>query len=345
MEKALILISSSRELYWYCARKLSCRVLHYDFPSFFEFALSESSEAVSCVILDVRGLDGEVILQVRNMVSVRMDCMFFTVDSEDSEIPSGLSHMAGSPDAMEGEPRDFFVAEGFGKGVRDFRKSMERFSSIDEPVLLLGESGCGKTYSARMIHDLSPRCNHPFVSRNIAELNPLLIESELFGTVRGAYTDAPDRKGLFEEAGCGTLFLDEIGELSFENQAKILGVLDSGEFCRVGSTKKIKVRCRLIFATDCDLKVLAEENKFKKQLYWRLEKFVVHIPPLRERRNEIRVLSQEFAREAGKELSEDAVAFLERLDWPGNIRQLMFCIQRSALLCDGKRMEKKNLLL
>ncbi|MDO4506001.1 MAG: sigma 54-interacting transcriptional regulator [Spirochaetales bacterium] len=347
MKRKLLLISDSRELYWYCSRKLSgqCVVLHSKIKDYKKVLLLTEVLSIFCVILDTSSLDSFSPHEIRDFVADNFDCPFFTVDSISEPLPLEVDYLCSDP-----PDEQVFLVESppvpFGTTDRKtYVQLLERFAAHEEPVLLLGESGSGKSHMAEMIHLRSSRKGRAFVRRNIAELNPSLIESELFGCVKGAYTDATDRKGLFELAGDGTLFIDEIGELSLENQAKLLGVLDTGKFCRVGSTREIHVRCRMVFATDADLLARTREHTFKKQLYWRLAKFIVEIPPLRERRDEIVPLAVEFADACGVSLSKDALAFLESQDWAGNIRQLKFCIERSAVLADEKILCARDLIL
>ncbi|WP_407398327.1 sigma 54-interacting transcriptional regulator [Treponema sp.] len=347
IKRKLLLISDNRELYWFCSRKLSgrCEILHAELKHYGEVLSVYDALSIFCVLLDTSSLDSSTVNGIRNYVADRMDCPFFTIDSNDGSFPSQVEFMCASVGEEPSHLLESPISSFSAVPRKPYLIQLEKFAAHEEPVLLLGESGCGKSHGASLIHLNSSRSSRPFVHRNIAELNPSLIESELFGCVKGAYTDAMEREGLFEKAKDGTLFIDEIGELSIENQAKLLGVLDTGKFCRVGSTKEIPVRCRLVFATDADLEARMKEHTFKKQLYWRLCKFVVRIPPLRERRDEIVPLSLEFAKACGRKLSEDALAFLESQDWEGNIRQLMFCIQRSAVLSDSEMIFRKDLVL
>ncbi|MBQ0038820.1 MAG: sigma-54-dependent Fis family transcriptional regulator [Treponema sp.] len=279
------------------------------------------------------------------MVAEEFDCPFFTIDSWEDLDPSEFYFLNDSvieDNLLEvQEPSPVFSSAQ----VKSYKYVLEKYALQEDPILLLGESGVGKTYAAKIIHEKSLRKGKPFISCSIADFNPFLIESELFGCVKGAYTDAVEKAGIFEMAQGGILFLDELGELSLENQAKFLGVLTTGKFSRVGSHVEIPLKCRLVFATDADLKKRVLEHTFSKQLYWRIEKFTVTIPPLRERRDEIRELSVGFAKAKGKVLSEDAIEFLERQDWPGNIRQLKSCIERSAALCDSEIMSSGDLFL
>ena len=212
-----------------------------------------------------------------------------------------------------------------------FKSQIEIACKSDSVVLLLGESGSGKNYTARFIHENSTRKNRKFTSFNLAEINPNLIESSLFGSIKGSFTGAEENPGIFEEASDGTLFIDEICELSLESQGKFLGVLDSREFSKVGSSKKISLDARLIFATDSKISELVEKKLFKKQLFYRISVLIINIPPLRERKDELAKIAEDCASVFGKKLSGCAIEKLMNFSWPGNIRQLKNCIERSCV--------------
>lgn len=212
-----------------------------------------------------------------------------------------------------------------------FKAQIEIACKSDSTVLLLGESGSGKNHTARFIHENSIRKNGKFTSFNLAEINPNLIESSLFGSIKGSFTGAEENSGIFEEASDGTLFIDEICELSLESQGKFLGVLDSKEFSKVGSSKKLSLDARLIFATDSKISELVEKNLFKKQLFYRISVLVINVPPLRERKDELLKIAEDCAAVFEKKLSACAIKKLMDFSWPGNIRQLKNCIERSCV--------------
>ena len=220
---------------------------------------------------------------------------------------------------------------------------LKKVAPTNATVLISGESGTGKEIVARCIHRNSPRAPRVFSAVNCAALSPTLIESELFGHERGAFTGAVGQHtGRFERAHGGTLFLDEIGELDAGLQAKLLRVLQEKAFERVGGTRQITVDVRIIAATNRDLKQEVAEGKFREDLYYRLSAFPIEVPPLRERRSDIRRLARYFleraAHELGKanlSLSAGAENVLLAYDWPGNVRELENTIQRAAILCDG----------
>jgi psp operon transcriptional activator len=213
----------------------------------------------------------------------------------------------------------------------EFRERLSRVAPINRPVLIVGERGTGKELAASRLHFLSKRWQGPLVTLNCSALTPSLIESELFGFEKGAFTGALERrKGRFESADGGTLFLDEIGKIPSEVQEKILRVVEYGSFERVGSSESIKVDVRIIAATNADLPALAEEGKFKKDLLDRLSFEVLTLPPLRKRGEDILILANHFAAHMAQELeweeppsfSEDATQALQSYQWPGNVRNL-----------------------
>jgi DNA-binding NtrC family response regulator len=218
-------------------------------------------------------------------------------------------------------------------------------------VLLLGESGTGKELFARLIHDLSPRKTGPFIAINCAAIPKDLLESELFGHERGAFTGATGRKlGKFELADEGTIFLDEIGDMDLGLQGKVLRVLEGDRFMRVGGTTKVKAEVRVIAATNKDLEATVSTQGFRADLFYRLNVFPIVIPPLRERREDIPLLVEHFlalyARELKKDVktvSPEALEVMMRFQWTGNVRELQNCIERAVILCDGRIVKPEHL--
>jgi transcriptional regulator with PAS, ATPase and Fis domain len=218
-------------------------------------------------------------------------------------------------------------------------------------VLLTGESGTGKEVVARLIHRRSPRAEEPFVAVNCAALTESLLESELFGHEKGAFTGAvQNRRGRFELANGGTLFLDEIGEMSVNLQAKLLRVLQEQQFERVGGTRAIVVDVRVIAATNKDIAKAMSENAFREDLYYRLSVFPIHIPPLRERRDDIFPLAEYFAGKITARMGRhfrgfapEAQNILQRYDWPGNVRELINAIERSLIIARGDTITPADL--
>lgn len=236
-------------------------------------------------------------------------------------------------------------------GLGSIIGQLKLVAPTDATVLILGESGTGKELIARSVHDNSRRKDKPYLAINCAALSESIIESELFGHVKGAFTTAvKDKDGLFAAANGGTLFLDEIGELSQKVQAKLLRVLQEGTFERVGDTKTIKTDVRIIAATNKNLKKLSEKGDFREDLYFRLAVFPVELPPLRDRKEELPLLVQYFidkhAQKFGKLVKSAEDAYIKKLrtyGFPGNIRELENIIERSLILTTGTKLEAVSL--
>ena len=224
---------------------------------------------------------------------------------------------------------------------------IRQVGSAKTAVLITGETGTGKELVARAIHNLSPRREQLFVPLNCAAIPADLLESELFGHVRGAFTGAQmERTGKFELADGGTLFLDEIGDMAYPLQAKLLRVLQEGVIERIGSNKPVKIDVRVVSSTNRDLAAGLAGGTFREDLYYRLNVFHIHLPPLRERREDIRHLATFFVNTFGEEmgkgalpLAAEACALLEQYDWPGNVRELRNLMERAAVLCNGPRVD------
>ncbi len=204
-------------------------------------------------------------------------------------------------------------------------------AGCDRPVLITGESGTGKTFVARKIHELSGRKNGPLFEVNVAGVNESLAESELFGSVSGAFTGSRDRKGYFLSADKGTLFLDEIGEISRELQVKLLWAIENKKVRPVGCDGEKRTDCRLICATNADLEKKMKLGEFRKDLYYRIAGIVIELKPLRQRKGEIAGLCENYLKKFNKVLSKTALDFIETCSWPGNIRQLFSCLDIACL--------------
>ncbi|MBL0215466.1 MAG: sigma 54-interacting transcriptional regulator [Myxococcales bacterium] len=236
---------------------------------------------------------------------------------------------------------------GDGAAMRELRSMIERIATPKTTVLILGESGTGKELVARAIHDASPRRSHRFVAINCAAIPAALLESELFGHMKGSFTDASrDKPGLFEDADGGTLFLDEVGELPLALQAKLLRALQEGEIRRIGGTASIKVDVRLIAATLRDLEAEIEAGRFREDLYYRLNVVPISLPPLRDRTEDIPQLAKFFTERhatrhgrAGVELSDEVIEALQQQPWPGNVRELENVLERALVLSDGPAVD------
>jgi len=221
------------------------------------------------------------------------------------------------------------------------------------PVLITGETGTGKELVARALHFGGPRGKEPFIELNLTTIPSHIVESELFGYEKGAFTDARERKlGLVESANGGTLFLDEIGELAIEIQAKLLKFLEDFEVRRLGSVRSQKVDIQVISATNRSLKTLAEEGSFRSDLLFRLNTLTLEVPPLRERGDDIAILARHFAKLFGQkynkpclELDEAAAVDINRYNWPGNVRELRNKMEQAVLLCDSQKISAEHLSL
>ena len=235
--------------------------------------------------------------------------------------------------------------------MQDVLELAARVAPLDTTVLVYGESGTGKEFIVRMIHDQSPRATGPFVSINCAALTETLLESELFGHVRGAFTGAVrDKAGLFEVASNGTLFLDEIGEVAPTVQAKLLRALQEREIRRVGAERTIKVNARVVAATNRDLRAAVAAGTFREDLYFRLGAFVITVPPLRDRREDIPPLVHDFVRRAAARVKKDvqnvsaeAMTALMNYGWPGNVRELQHAIERAVIVARGVSIRLREL--
>src|SRR2546426_2215285 len=240
---------------------------------------------------------------------------------------------------------------GESEAIKRVVAETQRVAQTEATVLLLGESGTGKELFARAVHHLSNRRNKAFVAINCAAIPETLIENELFGHERGAFTGASDRRqGKFELASNGTVFLDEIGELPLAVQGKLLRVIEEKVVDRIGGRAPIPVDVRVVAATNSDLKGAVESGEFRRDLFFRLAVFPLEIPPLRERENDIVLLAKHFAAQLGKELrgreaalSEEAFAALRAHSWPGNVRKLENAIERACILSDSMVLEPSDL--
>ncbi|MCX4243330.1 sigma-54-dependent transcriptional regulator [Paraliomyxa miuraensis] len=234
---------------------------------------------------------------------------------------------------------------GRSRAIRAVYDLISRVAVTEAPVLILGESGTGKELVARAIHEASSRASGPFIALNCAAVPPSLIESELFGHVRGAFTDARRaRDGLFAQANGGTLFLDEVADLPLELQPKLLRALQEQEVRPVGGSEEVAFDARIITATNADLEARVEAERFRGDLMYRIDVVRIELPPLRDRGRDVLLLAQHFLEKYGAErgapriLDEDAAAKLLAYDWPGNVRELENCIQRALALARHERI-------
>ncbi len=251
---------------------------------------------------------------------------------------------------LEDEIRSELMFEeivGRGEALRRVLEDVKTVAPADSTVLINGETGTGKELIARAVHNLSARKSGPFVKVNCAAIPASLLESELFGHEKGSFTGAVAQKlGRFELAHHGTLFLDEIGEMPIELQSKLLRAIQDQEFERVGGTRTIRTDVRFVAATNRDLKKMVEENKFRADLYYRLHVFPVHVPRLRDRREDIPLLTRYFVQKHAKRMGKNidtiptpVLSALTQYDWPGNIRELQNVLERSVILTHGNVLQ------
>ena len=259
---------------------------------------------------------------------------------ENSKLIDALKRMSGDSSPIFHSPQ-----------MKAVMKTIERIAPSDVSVLITGESGTGKEVVADMIHTLSKRDKGAFIKINCAALPRELIESELFGSVKGSFTGATeDRKGLFRQAEGGTLLLDELSEMPIDTQSKLLRVLQEKEVRPVGGRTSFKTDCRIIAATNRHVEDAIKDGKLREDLYYRISAISIHLPPLRDRRDDIlplaRAFLKRFAAQADRVLSDyspEAAERLRKYDWPGNVRQLQNEIQRTVLMCEGQLVEAMDL--
>ena len=266
------------------------------------------------------------------------------------KLPAASLKAAQNGSNLQADSTDFVASS---PALANALNLASRVAKTDASAMLMGESGVGKELFAKFIHKNSPRKDGPFIAINMAAIPENLIESELFGFEKGAFTDASAmKKGQFELASGGTLFLDEIGEMPLNLQPKLLRAIQEREITRLGATKSIKIDVRIVSATNADLPELIQSGKFREDLFYRLNTVPVVIPPLRERKEEILPIAERFLRQSceefnlgAKSFSEAAVKELENYDFPGNIRELISVVQRAAILSEGEEIQPSDLFL
>jgi len=327
------------------------------------------------VVLDLRmpGIDGLGVVEALRMwgerVPILMISGFGTVDAAVRALHLGADDFLTKPvepDVLSARVADLLARRplleaavanpagmvGRSPKMREALAAIARVALGDTTVLVTGETGTGKELAARAVHDLSPRKHAPFIAVNCGALAEGVLESELFGHVRGAFTGAVrDRVGVFEAADGGTIFLDEIGEMSVTLQQRLLRVLQEREVTRVGSSRAAKVDVRVVAATNRDLPALVEQGRFREDLYYRLAVFPIALPPLRDRRTDIPLLVEHTlntlrARRQGAErlaCSPFAMRLLRAYDWPGNVRHLFGVLERAAVEAAYGRIEAQHL--
>lgn len=254
-----------------------------------------------------------------------------------------LRGLTGTVEQLKNEVQSRYEIVGNSYGIRQVLERIERVAPTEARVLITGENGTGKELVARAVHRLSDRADAPFVEVNCAAIPSELIESELFGHMKGSFTGAvSDRSGKFEQAHGGTLFLDEVGDMSGAAQAKVLRALEEGVITRVGGSKPIEVDVRVFSATNKDLSLEIEQGHFREDLFYRLNVVPIQLPPLRERREDVPMLVNHFAARmvdsdsvAPRQFSAEAIERLKSLDWPGNVRELRNTVERLMILASS----------
>jgi DNA-binding NtrC family response regulator len=357
------------------------------FASAQEFLASPRSDAASCLVLDVQlpGLSGLDLQQELAKIDVQIPIIFITghgdipmtvramkagaiefltkpfrdedlLNAVDQAINRGrqIEQLKNKPTEEEKISEDALRSEisfseivGQSAALRRALKEVETVASTDSTVLIYGETGTGKELIARAIHNLSLRRSNPFAKLNCAAIPTGLLESELFGHEKGAFTGAiAQRIGRFELANRGTIFLDEIGDIPLELQPKLLRVLQEREFERLGSTRTLHTDARLIAATNTDLAEKVNEKQFRSDLYYRLNVFPIVVPPLRERREDIPLLVRHFVQKYTQRIKKPieripsaAIDALSEYDWPGNVRELEHFIERAVILSPGSELQ------
>ena len=296
-------------------------------------------EVVGIVYLDNRASAGSF---------TQDDLMFLTAMCHQAGIAIGNSRLYRQviqENAQLGSAlKDRFQILGDSKVMQRVHKTIKKVAPSDVTVLIQGETGTGKELVAQTVHALSARNAKPFVAVNCVAIPRELIESELFGHEKGAFTDAvTTRQGKFQLAHGGTIFLDEIGDMSLETQARVLRVLEQKELQRVGGTKNIEVDVRVVAATNKDLEKAVEEGRFREDLYYRLNVVLLKLPTLKERKEDIILLAEHFMAGRARKISPRAKQLLLAYDWPGNVRELKNCIERAVVLGDGEVIQPEDL--
>jgi DNA-binding NtrC family response regulator len=321
-------------------------------------------------LVDLRAAEPRWLATMRDLLSRHPDLPLVALHgaNDDVELPGncllslhdplGLEQIRQLQQIVEGDParpsrreRDCLI--GDSPALLQVRANLNKFAPVDLPVLVTGETGTGKELAARALHDLSPRRNGPFIAINCGALPPNLVQAELFGHERGAFTGASGRRiGLFESANGGTVFLDEIGDLPLDAQTNLLRVLQEGTLERIGSRQSIRVDVRVLAATHVDLEEAVAQGRFREDLFYRLDVLRLHMPPLRERGGDVELLARHFLAEFREHNRVRARAFdasarrqLHAHRWPGNVRELLYRVRRAAVVSECELIDAGALQL
>ncbi|MBO9718048.1 MAG: sigma-54-dependent Fis family transcriptional regulator [Pseudoxanthomonas sp.] len=324
-------------------------------------------------LVDLRGNDPAWLAEMRDLLSRHPDlplvALCTAVDSgDDVELPGNcllalhepldLSQIRRLQQIVEGDhirpssqQGDCLI--GDSPALLQVRANLNKFAPVDLPVLVTGETGTGKELAARALHELSPRRGGPFIAINCGALPPNLVQAELFGHERGAFTGASARRiGLFESADGGTVFLDEVGDLPLDAQTNLLRVLQEGTLERIGSRQSIRVDVRVLAATHVDLEEAVAQGRFRQDLFYRLDVLRLHMPPLRDRGNDVELLAKHFLAQFREQHRVRARGFdatarrqLHAHRWPGNVRELLNRVRRAAVVSEGELIDAKALQL
>ena len=243
-------------------------------------------------------------------------------------------------------PSELEIMIGESKSIKGFKRNLLRFAGSDAAVLINGETGTGKDLAAQIIHRVSDRKNGPYLILNAGGIPVTLLETQLYGTVKGSYTGAVNSAGYFEMADKGTLFIDEIGEVPVTAQAKLLRILEENEIYRIGGRESIPVDVRVISATNKNVPEAIRQGSFRQDLFFRINTLYLHIPPLRERIGDIPLLADHFLSVSGKKkvITSSALSKLQNHDWPGNIRELRNVLLRAEVLSEGGKISKNDVV-
>ncbi|VAW11667.1 Two-component transcriptional response regulator, LuxR family, partial [hydrothermal vent metagenome] len=297
---------------------------------------------------------GDLDLAIKSLKKGALD--FLVKPWENEKLIQSIRDILEKKKTGKNKKEDSLISEnkilGESEVMQDVFLKIKKIAPTEANILILGENGTGKDLIAKAIHDNSLRKDKPFVKVDVGALTATLFESELFGYKKGAFTDArEDRKGRFEAADGGTLFLDEIGNINLQQQARLLSVIQNREVTPLGSNKSIPVDIRLICATNLDISFLADENKFRKDLIYRINTVELTIPPLRERGKDIALLARYFIElytekylKSRFQLSENFIDKLNNYFFPGNVRELQYALERSVIMSDNNTLTKNDLV-